>query len=203
MNKNLIIVFCKNLLFGKVKTRLAKSKGKSNALKVYSLLIEKTISVLKEIDQEVAVFHSDFIPNNKDWSFAKYQKIQHGKNLGNRMENAFKWGFNMNYTNICIVGTDLWNIEKKIFKDTFHYLKKNDVVFGPASDGGYYLLGLKKLNNSIFSIDSWGSSKVLEDSINQMSCNNSVYFLQELNDLDTEDDLNKHKDLIKKLQEFK
>ena len=64
-------------------------------------------------------------------------------------------------------------------------------------------MGLKKLNNSIFSIDSWGSSKVLEDSINQMSCNNSVYFLQELNDLDTEDDLNKHKDLIKKLQEFK
>ena len=115
------------------------------------------------------------------------------------MKNAFKWGFKMNYKNICIVGTDLWNVEKNIFKKTFKSLKKHDIVFGPALDGGYYLLGLKKLNVSIFNIKSWGSSKVLEDSINQIDCNKSVFFLPELNDIDTKEDLDKHKDLIERL----
>jgi hypothetical protein len=199
MNKNLVIVFCKNLLLGKVKTRLANSIGKTSALKVYKLLVGKTISVLKEIEEDVVVFHSDFVPNNKYWSFTKHQKIQLGNNLGNRMKNAFKWGFKMNYKNICIVGTDLWSIEKKIFKKTFQSLKKNDVVFGPALDGGYYLLGLKKLNISIFNIKSWSSSKVLEDSLNQIDCNDSVFFLPELNDIDTKEDLDKHKDLIERI----
>ena len=202
MKRSLVIVFCKNLLFGKVKTRLAESIGKSNALKVYNLIVCKTISVLKEIEQDVAVFHTDFIPNNKEWSFTKHQKIQDGNDLGNRMKNAFKWGFEMDYKNICIIGTDLWDIEKKMFKKTFKCLKKSDIVFGPASDGGYYLLGLKKFNDSIFNINSWSSSKVLEDSVNQIDCNDSVFYLPELNDIDIKEDLDKHKDLIKKLKEF-
>lgn len=199
MNKNLVIVFCKNFLHGQVKTRLANSIGDSCALKVYRLLVDKTISVLKGIEEDVVVFHSDFVPNNEDWSFTIHQKIQVGNNLGNRMKNAFKWGFKMNYKNICIVGTDLWNVEKNIFKKTFKSLKKHDIVFGPSLDGGYYLLGLKKLNVSIFNIKSWGSSKVLEDSINQIDCNNSVFFLPELNDIDTKEDLDKHADLIERL----
>ena len=199
MNKNLVIVFCKNFLHGQVKTRLANSIGDSCALKVYRLLVDKTISVLKGIEEDVVVFHSDFVPNNEDWSFTIHQKIQVGNDLGNRMKNAFKWGFKMNYKNICIVGTDLWNVEKNIFKKTFKSLKKHDIVFGPTVDGGYYLLGLKKLNVSIFNIKSWGSSKVLEDSINQIDCNNSVFFLPELNDIDTKEDLDKHEDLIERL----
>ena len=195
MENTLVLVFCKNSLIGKVKTRLAKSIGKAEALKVYNLIINKTISVLKQLDHDIVVFHSDFIPNDNNWSFTKHQKVQNGKDLGSRMNKAFKWGFEVGYKNICIVGTDLWSIEKKIFKKAFNALKNNDVVFGPASDGGYYLLGLKKLSDSIFNIESWGSSKVLEDSINQVDYKSSIFYLTELNDIDTEEDINKHNDL--------
>lgn len=191
----LVIVFCKNSLLGKVKTRLAESIGDSNALKVHNLLRDKTISVLKKLQCDVAVFHSDFIPSNTNWSFTKNQKIQNGKNLGDRMENAFRWAFNKGYKRICIIGSDLWSIEEKIFSEAFSALEKNDVVFGPAEDGGYYLLGLKKLNSSLFNINSWGTSTVLMESIKKIDFKKSIYYLPKLNDIDNEQDLNKHSEI--------
>tara|TARA_B100000780_G_scaffold43210_1_gene26799 strand:- start:1506 stop:2105 length:600 start_codon:yes stop_codon:yes gene_type:complete len=195
MNDTLVIVFCKNSLIGKVKTRLAKSIGGLNALKIHDLLVSKTISVLKQIENDVVVFHSDFIPNDNKWSFTKFQKIQNGKDLGVRMKKAFEWGFEVGYQKICIIGTDLWTVEKKIFRETFIALKKIDIVFGPAKDGGYYLLGLKKINYSIFNLNSWGTSKVLDDTVKKIDNTETVCYLQELNDIDTEEDLNLHNDL--------
>ena len=195
MDDTLVIVFCKNSLIGKVKTRLAKSIGGLNALKIHDLLVSKTISVLKQIENDVVVFHSDFIPNDNKWSFTKFQKIQNGKDLGVRMKKAFEWGFEVGYQKICIIGTDLWTVEKKIFRETFIALKKIDIVFGPAKDGGYYLLGLKKINYSIFNLNSWGTSKVLDDSVKKIDNTETVCYLQELNDIDTEEDLNLHNDL--------
>jgi len=195
MNDTLVIVFCKNSLIGKVKTRLAKSIGGLNALKIHDLLVSKTISVLKQIENDVVVFHSDFIPNDNKWSFTKFQKIQNGKDLGVRMKKAFEWGFEVGYQKICIIGTDLWTVEEKIFRETFIALKKIDIVFGPAKDGGYYLLGLKKINYSIFNLNSWGTSKVLDDTVKKIDNTETVCYLQELNDIDTEEDLNLHNDL--------
>ena len=195
MNDTLVIVFCKNSLIGKVKTRLAKSIGGLNALKIHDLLVSKTISVLKQIENDVVVFHSDFIPNDNKWSFTKFQKIQNGKDLGVRMKKAFEWGFEVGYQKICIIGTDLWTVEEKIFRETFIALKKIDIVFGPAKDGGYYLLGLKKINYSIFNLNSWGTSKVLNDTVKKIDNTETVCYLQELNDIDTEEDLNLHNDL--------
>lgn len=195
MDDTLVIVFCKNSLIGKVKTRLAKSIGGLNALKIHDLLVSKTISVLKQIENDVVVFHSDFIPNDNKWSFTKFQKIQNGKDLGVRMKKAFEWGFEVGYQKICIIGTDLWTVEKKIFRETFIALKKIDIVFGPAKDGGYYLLGLKKINYSIFNLNSWGTSKVLDDTVKKIDNTETVCYLQELNDIDTEEDLNLHNDL--------
>ena len=195
MDDTLVIVFCKNSLIGKVKTRLAKSIGGLNALKIHDLLVSKTISVLKQIENDVVVFHSDFIPNDNKWSFTKFQKIQNGKDLGVRMKKAFEWGFEVGYQKICIIGTDLWTVEEKIFRETFIALKKIDIVFGPAKDGGYYLLGLKKINYSIFNLNSWGTSKVLDDSVKKIDNTETVCYLQELNDIDTEEDLNLHNDL--------
>lgn len=195
MDDTLVIVFCKNSLIGKVKTRLAKSIGGLNALKIHDLLVSKTISVLKQIENDVVVFHSDFIPNDNKWSFTKFQKIQNGKDLGVRMKKAFEWGFEVGYQKICIIGTDLWTVEEKIFRETFIALKKIDIVFGPAKDGGYYLLGLKKINYSIFNLNSWGTSKVLDDTVKKIDNTETVCYLQELNDIDTEEDLNLHNDL--------
>ncbi len=195
MKENLLIVFSKNPLHGKVKSRLAKSIGKKKALKTYKLLVKKTINVLFEFKYDIAVFHSEFIPNKNTWSFTKYQKIQNGTNLGNKMKNAFQWGFNNGYKKILIIGTDLWELEKKLLIKSYKELKNNDVVFGPAIDGGYYLLGLKKMINSIFEIESWGTNDVLKNSLKRVK-GKSVYFLPMLNDIDDIQDLKNCNELI-------
>ena len=188
MSKNLIIVFSKNPIIGKVKSRLAISVGEEKALKIYKLLIKKTVNVLSDFKYDVAVFHSDFVPKSKIWKFVKYQKIQNGNNLGIRMKNAFRWGFNKGYNRISLIGTDLWELEKKLIIKSFQKLKNNDIVFGPTFDGGYYLIGLRKMINSIFEINSWGTSDVLKNSLKRV-IGKDVYFLIKLNDIDNIQDL--------------
>lgn len=188
MSKSLLIVFSKNPIIGKVKSRLAVSVGEDKALKVYELLIKKTVNILSDFKYDVAVFHSDFIPKNKIWNFVKYQKIQDGNNLGTRMKNAFRWGFNKRYNRISLIGTDLWELEKKLIIKSFRELKNNDIVFGPTFDGGYYLIGLKKMINSIFEINSWGTSDVLKNSLKKV-IGKDIYFLIKLNDIDNIQDL--------------
>jgi rSAM/selenodomain-associated transferase 1 len=195
MNIDLVIVFCKNSIIGKVKTRLAKSIGKSKALKTHNILLDKTFSVLKLLDYDIAIFYSDFIPKHINWTFSKYNNIQNGNSLGDRMKEAFRWGFKMGYKNICIIGSDLWSIEKKIFNEVFYALKNNDIVFGPSTDGGYYLLALKKKRDAIFEINSWGTDKVLKDTLRKIDLNDTIFYLPELNDIDTIEDLSKHNDL--------
>jgi glycosyltransferase A (GT-A) superfamily protein (DUF2064 family) len=111
------------------------------------------------------------------------------------MKNAFQWGFNNGYNKILIIGTDLWDLEKKLLIKSYEKLKNNDVVFGPAFDGGYYLLGLKKMTNSIFEIKSWGTNDVLKNSLKRVK-GKSVYFLPMLNDIDDIQDLKNCNELI-------
>ena len=76
MKSSLIIVFGKNIVKGKVKTRLAKTIGDSKALQVYKILLMNTAKTLKSSKHDIAMFYSDFKPTNKTWSFAKYQRLQ-------------------------------------------------------------------------------------------------------------------------------
>jgi len=196
MNKNLLIVFSKNPILGKVKTRLAKSIGEKKALLVYKQLIKKTIDVLIDFEDDIAIFHTNKIAHENIWNFTKYQKIQKGKDLGARMKNAFEWGFNIGYNKILIIGTDLWDLEKKILINSYNGLENNDVVFGPALDGGYYLLGLKKMINSIFDHKSWGSENVMKNTLKKIK-RKKIYFLRKLNDIDDIEDLRGCEELLK------
>ena len=104
------------------------------------------------------------------------------------MKNAFRWGFNKGYDRISLIGTDLWELEKKLIIKSFQKLKNNDIVFGPTFDGGYYLIGLRKMINSIFEINSWGTSDVLKNSLKKV-IGKDVYLLIKLNDIDNIQDL--------------
>ena len=76
------------------------------------------------------------------------------------MLNAFKNGFDAGYKNIIIIGSDLYDLTTEMIDDAFHQLSSNDVVIGPAEDGGYYLLGMKKLHQKIFEDKDWGTATV-------------------------------------------
>ncbi|WP_272021800.1 TIGR04282 family arsenosugar biosynthesis glycosyltransferase [Olleya namhaensis] len=188
-NKNLIITFTRNPELGKVKTRLAKTIGEASALAIYIKLLEHTESVLRNIDSDKAVYYSVKIRENDLWDSNIYQKHQQfGDDLGIRMQNAFKTGFDAGYSKIAIVGSDLHDLQPKHITQAFDALDTNDVTIGPAEDGGYYLLGMKTLYKDVFENKNWGTETVFDDTIKNLK-NESVFLLEQLNDVDTYEDI--------------
>jgi uncharacterized protein len=188
MTEELIIVFVKNITLGKVKTRLAKTIGNQAALEVYTELVKVTENALQHITTNKRICFSETIEENV---WLNYQKeTQVGIDLGERMKNAFNKGFQDGYKRIVLIGSDLPNITANHLKDALAILKTNHTVFGPALDGGYYLIGQSKPNDFIFENKPWSQPKLLETTLSELNKNNVTYSLLEtLNDIDTFQDL--------------
>lgn len=189
--KNLLIVFVKNLIPGHVKTRLAKDIGIDGALDVYKYLVEHTYEVTRELPCSKAVFYSEYVEIEDIWDTEEYQLfVQKGPDLGDRMMNAFKHAFDKKYEKAVIVGTDCWELNEEVVTEAFEKLNENDVVIGPAKDGGYYLIGMNKLYPQLFHDKKYSHDNVLKDvltEIGQMDA--EFHLLPELADIDTFQDL--------------
>lgn len=188
MDKELVIVFVKNAQLGKVKTRLAKTIGNKAALAVYSELVKVTENALKFLDTDIQIYFSKHIENSNWNGFSK--AIQQGEDLGERMYNAFQNGFSEGYGRIVLIGSDLPDISEKYIRLALEKLKENDTVFGPAEDGGYYLVGLSKMQDCIFKNKPWSQTQLLKETLNKLKQKNiSFTTLETLNDIDTFEDL--------------
>ena len=200
--KELLIVFTKNPKLGKVKTRLARDIGETKALEIYKLLIKKTVEATKNLQLDVEVHYSEEINTHDFWeNDIFYKKSQVGNELGERMEAAFKQGFENNYTSIVIIGSDLPDLSQKVIEEAFFDLKNYDVVLGPAKDGGYYLLGMKSLHSKVFNNKQWGTGTVLKSTLTDLK-NKNVKLLEILNDIDIYDDLLENDTFRKHLDEL-
>jgi uncharacterized protein len=190
-SKRLLIIFAKNPILGKVKTRLAKDIGVENALIIYQYLLRYTHDITYNLSCAKHLYYSDFIPELDDWTASDYQrKVQNGTDLGQRMMHAFQQGFEAGYKSILIIGSDNYDLTQSIIEQGFRELEQHDFVVGPANDGGYYLLGMKALDSSIFENKLWSTPSVLQDTLQSIQkLQSSVYLLPVLNDVDTVDDL--------------
>ena len=199
-SKNLLIIFTRNPKLGKVKTRLAKSVGNKTALDIYHFLLQKTKEVTKNISCDKKVYYSEKITENDLWNRSNYQKReQFGSDLGEKMKNAFDESFKNNYEKVIVIGSDLFDLKPSHINDAFKKLDKNDVVIGPATDGGYYLIGLKKLHLKIFDNKNWGTSTVREDTLKNLE-KVDVHLLTMLNDVDVIEDIKNHSAFTKFLK---
>jgi hypothetical protein len=193
MKNNALIIFTRNPQLGKVKTRLAESIGNEKALEIYIDLLEHTRNITLNLDCDKFVFYDQNIENNDIWLESIYdKKLQFGVDLGTKMQNAFRLLFELGYKNCIIVGSDIFDLMDFHIQEAFYKLQFSDVVIGPAEDGGYYLLGLKKEITSIFKNKDWGNSTVLTDTLLDLE-NYKIDFLEILNDIDTIEDLEKSK----------
>ena len=188
-SKNLLLIFTRNPELGKVKTRLAKTIGDEAALDIYKFLLEHTKQVTQNLSCNKAVYYSVKVREHDIWNATTYQKhLQDGNDLGIRMHNAFQQAFSTGYEKVVIIGSDLPDLTSEHINEAFEKLNSNDVVMGPAEDGGYYLLGMKKLHANIFQHKDWGTSTVRKDTLNDLQ-NESVFLLETLNDVDVFDDI--------------
>ncbi len=189
------MIFTRNPEPGKVKKRLATMIGEKAALDIYTFLLQHTCEVTKNLPCDKVVYYSDSIQKKDLWRNDIFRKKkQKGKDLGERMENAFKEGFKEGYSHITIIGSDLYDLQEKDLKKAFLGLEQHDYVIGPASDGGYYLLGMKCLNSELFRNKKWGTDVVLQETLQHIK-NNELILLDERNDIDTYDDFKAHPEL--------
>jgi uncharacterized protein len=188
MNKNALIIFVRNAQLGKVKTRLAKTIGDVAALEIYKLLLQRTFEVTKPLTCDKIVYYSEAIEETAIWDASYQKKVQKGKDLGEKMDNAFKDTFSDEYTKIIIIGSDVYDLKTTLIEEAFKKMDTYDIVLGPAKDGGYYLLGMKTLHCDIFKEKAWGTATVLAATINDLK-KVTLYLLEALDDIDTYKDI--------------
>lgn len=198
MNKNALTIFVKNLIDGQVKTRLAATLGNDVAMEIYQQLLKNLKNNIQSFEVEKVIFYSDFIEEEDIWDSAIFKKeIQQGNDLGIRMKNAFDVSLAAGYEKTIIIGSDCPGIDKRILNTAFEKLSGFDIVIGPARDGGYYLLGMKKMYSFLFHDMEWSTDKVLQQTLFVCNRNHLTYFiLPELSDVDEEKDLRYFEELV-------
>lgn len=195
MDTPLLIVFTRNPVKGKVKTRLAASTNEDFALKVYNKLREITLKAVSSTGADLAVYYDNHIPDSDIFFGRKTQVfLQSGSDLGIRMLNAFEQGFSNNYRRIVLIGTDCPEIENTILLQAFELLKENSAVLGRAKDGGYYLIGLNRPCPELFIGRTWGTDRVFREAQEELKRLNIKFgLLPVLSDIDTIEDLENFK----------
>ena len=184
MSKNLLLILTRNPELGKCKTRLAAKVGDKSALDIYKFLLDHTVSFTKGLKVEKWVYYSEEIWEDDIWDNNVYQKkLQVGKDLGERMMNAFKEGFQAGFENIIVIGSDMYHLKQSDLEAAFSKFKDHNYVVGPAEDGGYYLLGMKSIKTELFQNKNWGTDTVLQDTLSDIK-NEKVALMDEKNDVD-------------------
>jgi len=191
LNHTALIIFIRNPVLGKVKTRLAKNLGDEKALAVYHLLLRHTLDITLPIPCEKFVYYSDEPDQQDIWNHRGYfKKQQFGNDIGERMLLSFSELFEKGYKQVLIIGSDCYQLSTNIIEKAVSLLDSHSAVLGPASDGGYYLLGLKTLVPDLFSNKPWSSDQVAALSIADFKNHSLSYaLLEELNDVDLMADL--------------
>ncbi len=188
-SKNLLLIFTRNPVLGQCKTRLAATVGDQVALDIYKFLLNHTFEITKELNVHKQVYYSEEIWEGDVWDSIIFDKrLQQGSDLGERMANAFHNGFEFGFENIIIIGSDIYDLTMTDLEEAFKALRQNDFVIGPAQDGGYYLLGMKAYNETVFKNKNWGKAEVFQDTMDDLK-NKKVYRLQSRNDIDLYDDI--------------
>lgn len=188
--KKAVVVMSKIPVPGQTKTRLQAK-----------LLAEECAffhrACLRDILQ---IVHSTGIPAYLYWAgeygkngefYAKHfcQRQQQGNNLGERMSNIMEEVL-AEHDAVIILGSDIPEVTREDLEEAFTMLLSSDIVLGPAADGGYYLLGLKKPCPELFSHIPWGTSTVLRKTIEALNGKNLMCsFLEKKRDIDEWEDL--------------
>ncbi len=186
---NRLVVFVKAPRVGAVKTRLARGIGRVAAWRFYRLA---TQGLLRRVAGDsrwkcmLAVTPDRFASGSSMWPGGLPRLPQGGGDLGARMERPFR---HRTPGPVGIVGSDVPGLHARHIAAAFRALRRHDAVFGPARDGGYWLVGLNRRRPvpGIFANVRWSTGDALADTLRNLS-RRRVAFLEPLSDVDTVED---------------
>lgn len=182
MAEEALIVFIKNPIEGKVKTRIAQSVGTEKALAIYKQLLDYNRELVRGCHRPCFLFFSDCLPQ-QGWP-VQSSRVQVQGDIGTRMQAALAEILEA-YERVLLIGSDCPYLRQAHLVEAWEALKSKEVVFGPAEDGGYYLIGLKEAAPAVFENIDWSTERVLEQSLHRVATLDWDYHLLEsLSDID-------------------
>lgn len=184
-----VVVMARPAVAGEVKTRLAEACGEHFALAVYRLLLRRTLRRVAGGPWSTVVAVAPSAGERRRHRFRGLATMaQSGHDLGERMHNAFAA---MPTGPVVMVGTDIPGLRRLHISRAFRALERHDAVFGPALDGGYWLVGLapELRNAGIFSAVRWSTRHALADTLENIPTSCPVVLIATLGDVDTVEDV--------------
>jgi len=189
-----VLIFAKAPEKGRVKTRLARDMDEDLVLSIYRKIVEKTLETVRKTPFPAVICFSPAEREGmmKDWlgRHPSYM-VQKGDDLGRRMAAAFREAFESGFSQVLVIGSDIPGIEPDHLIEAFSLLEENDVVIGPACDGGYWMIGFNKNGFSprVFADIPWSRAHVLDRTMERCKeLRLTAGFCRKLRDLDTADD---------------
>ncbi len=179
MSKNVLMVFVKNAIPGTAKTRIGRVKGNDVAMKIYLKLLTYTRDTIQGLSsiRKVVLFNKH-IETDGIWSSDVFsRRMQITGDLGEKMEAAFRQEFEAGAQKVVIIGSDCADLEDVDIQDAYARLDQNDVVLGPAEDGGYYLLGMTSMHDFLFRDMPWSTEELLPQTCSRISEKDLTYSL--------------------------
>jgi rSAM/selenodomain-associated transferase 1 len=191
---DILLVFVKEPRAGGVKSRLAARIGKERAARVYKAIAEEEIRRTAPRDDEFERLFLFSPPQSRarmeEWLPGETLVPQVEGDLGQRMARAFDEAFRRGARRVAVIGTDVPSLSREDVLDALCSLDDQDLVIGPASDGGYYLLAMKRPDPGLFQGVPWSTPQVLTATLDRAGrLGRSVRVLRTLGDVDTVEDL--------------
>jgi len=193
---DVLAVFVKEPRPGTVKSRLAAAIGPEAAAGVYRAIagevMRRTAPRRDEYDRVVVFDPSSAGAAIGEWLGVPDDTLlpQSTGDIGARMERAFEDLFQRGARRVALVGTDVPALTFEDVLVALESLDEHDVVLGPATDGGYYLIALKRPEPELFRGIAWSSGEVLAATLDRAARRGlSVRMLRAIGDVDTVEDL--------------
>ncbi|MEJ2695409.1 MAG: TIGR04282 family arsenosugar biosynthesis glycosyltransferase [Candidatus Sulfobium sp.] len=200
-HRNLLGLVARYPAAGTVKTRLAKDIGCFAACRVYRILAERIIAETGPAagSYDRIIFYSSPGASEdkvREWLPGERLVPQKGADIGQIMENALGEMFDDGAGKAIIAGVDVPGLNRHIVDLAFKELESADIVIGPATDGGYYLVGMKTPVPGVFRGMPWGTSRVFGETLRVTGgLGLTVATVASMRDVDTLDDLLKAADM--------
>lgn len=179
---------------GRVKTRLASEIGPEEAAGVYRLIVERTMKNTRpsgsEYERVLFYAPSDRLDRFSIWFPGERLLPQRGSDIGEIMANTLADLFREGAEKAVITGSDIPLLGTDVIRQAFYALEGTDIVIGPATDGGYYLIGMKSLHEGLFRGIPWGTGTVFRETVSAAAkMHLSWKAVVTLPDVDTKEDL--------------
>ena len=167
-----LLIFARLPVAGKVKTRLAPRYSPEESLELHRALLSDSLDLVRRAASSASAAPFLYLSENGalDAELASRlgpicPALQRGSDLGERLARAFQERFAAGSRRVVILGSDSPHLPQERILRAFEALEKDEVVVGPARDGGYYLIGASRLHPELYRQIPWGTAQVYRETV--------------------------------------